>query len=100
MLVNPDLDLYPDGAHKSGVDLYNVERSHVPQVPLLAVSFLFAVQLRPGQSLLKLDRGSVPSEAPQLEQKEDHTLLHELYRSLDFIPQVYDGINLLPLQPL
>lgn len=70
MLVNPDLDLYPDGAHKSGVDLYNVELGHVPQVPSLAVSFLFAVQLGPSG---RLNGDSVPPESPQLEGKAGTT---------------------------
>lgn len=47
---------------------------------------------RPGQSLFKgLDGGSVLPEAPQLEEKKegDCTPHYEIYRSLDFIPQVW-----------
>ncbi|KAF0028328.1 hypothetical protein F2P81_019415 [Scophthalmus maximus] len=73
-----NLDLYPDGAHESGVDLFNVERSHVPRVPSLAVSF---------QSNSNLDsRPESWTEAP------NHlNLKGKAERTLDLIPQ--DAVN-------
>lgn len=68
-----------------------MERSHVPQVALThCIS-----SLSPDQtwtiSFKGLDGGSVLPEAPQLEEKKegDCTPHYEIYRSLDFIPQVW-----------